>query len=134
MVRFIVGVVMLVTLGTGATWAQPPPISGDSSLDWAESERFSPNYYTVRNIFRTHRRLTPAPPPMASGFVAGPSIPIGEVELDSDVVFRGGVYEFHARIQDAVAKVHLHRRDGRWILDVIDDFNDWVLALYVLEH
>jgi hypothetical protein len=133
--RIGVGILVAVCLGPEAAWAKPPrPASEAKIFIRAQADRFSPHYYTVRNIFRNHRRLAPASPPMGSGLLGGAPIPISEVSLESDVVFQGGVYEFHARLRDTVSKVRLRRKDGRWFLEVLDDFSDRILSGYVLEH
>jgi len=135
MKRMRLGAILaLVCLAPGATLARNGQSAAETIYSKAQAERFSPHYYTVRNIIRNHRVLTPAGGGPGNSLMGGSSIPISEVEIDSDVIFQGGSYEFHARIQDAVSKVRLRKRDSRWILDIVDDFSDRVLATYVLEH
>jgi hypothetical protein len=132
--RTVLGILLLAAMAPGQARAQSQDPSEDAAFDRSDAQRYSPHFYTVRNIFRNHRKLTPAGAGLGNGLIGGRSIPIASVELESDVAFQDGVYEFHARIQDAVSKARLRRREGHWFLELIDDFNGAVLATYVLEH
>lgn len=113
--------------------AQFHQLSGNNSvLDAGHGERHSPHYYTVRNILRNHRSLQPAS--AARGNLPSTSVSTSEVDLESDVVFEGGSYHFHMRMQDSVFKVQLRKTGGEWVLEIRDERDDSVLGAYVLKR
>lgn len=122
-------------LDTRLALAQFQQLSGNYSVLAGDvSERHSPHFYTVRNILRNHRSLQPASSSAGSALLPGTSISTSEAELESDVVFERGAYEFHLRLQDNVFKVKLRKTDGEWLLEIHDEFDGSVLGAYVLKR
>jgi hypothetical protein len=132
--RRIAIIILLGFLGAVPAQAQYAQRSGETGVGRPGSERYSPHYYTVRNILRNHRYLKPSTPPMASALLPAVRISLSDVELESDVVFRGGAYDFRARLAGTPREVRLRKRDGDWILEVRDEMEDRVLGTYVLER
>jgi hypothetical protein len=130
----ILNIILLGWLLSGAAQAQYYQSSGEDAAEAYGARRFSPHYYTVRNIFRNHRFLQRAGGGAGQSLLPSGRVPLSAVEIDSDVVFRSGTYEFHARIQGVGHEVHLRKRDGRWVLEVRDDYSDAVLAVYKLDR
>ena len=96
--------------------------------------RFSPHYYTVRNILRNHGSLVPPAVPGSTSLLGTKTISMAQVELKSDVAFENGVYEFQARLESTRHLVRLRKQSGKWRMDVYDETGARLTARYTLHR
>ena len=126
-----IALIMLLTCGAPAVGhAQLGQPSADSMFG-KESQRFSPHYYTVRSILRNHRSLRPQSSTEALG---SDVISVSEVDMQSDVIFQNGSYEFHAEIHGFDYKIDMRKSRGKWELVLRDEGNDRLIGKFVLEQ
>ena len=111
-----------------AQFGQP---SADSMFG-KESQRYSPHYYTVRSILRNHRSLRPQG--SSEGALGSDAISVSEVDMQSDVIFQNGSYEFHAEIHGFDYKIDMRKSRGKWQLELRDEGNDRLVGSFVLEQ